>query len=159
MSPLPLLISLLAGCGTDPVQEDVAAYHDAMTPLLAKNLVLAQGFLDVASKVKKGDTDAPQIAERLVSEITPAADQLRAEAEKIEPVTPKLGEAHALLVRAWGDRAASYHAMSDAWAQNDPAAFDLARKKNLQSKLDEETFFQTVNTIAQPYGLLIDQYP
>ncbi len=159
MSPLALLIALVAGCGTDPVQQDVAAYHDAMKPLLAKNLVLAQGFLDVASKVKKGDTDAPQIAERLATQISPTADELRAEAEKIEPVTPQLGEAHAMLVRAWGDRAASYHAMSEAWSRNDPVAFDAARKQNLQSKLDEERYFQTVNGIAQPYGWVIDQYP
>ncbi|MDP2317300.1 MAG: hypothetical protein Q8P41_30720 [Pseudomonadota bacterium] len=159
MSPFALLIALLAGCGTDPVQQDVTAYNDAMRPLLAKNLVLAQGFLDVASKVKKGDTDAAKIAERLATEISPAADQLRVEAEQIEPVTPQLGEAHTLLVRAWTERAASYHAMSDAWAQNDPTAFDAARKRNLQSKLDEEKFFQTVNTISQPYGVVLDQYP
>lgn len=159
MAPLTLLIALLAGCGSDPVQQDVATYHGAMEPLLARNLVLAQSFLEIASQVKKGETDAPQIAERMAKELGPTAEALRAEAEKIEPVTPQLGEAHAVLVQAWSDRAVSYRAMGDAWAQNDPAAFDAARKKNLQSKLDEERYFQTVNALSQPYGLVLDQYP
>jgi hypothetical protein len=49
--------------------------------------------------------------------------------------------------------------MSDAWAQNDLVAFEAAKNKNLQSKLDEEKYFQKVNALAQPYGLQIDQYP
>ncbi len=159
MAPFALLIAFLAGCGSDPVQADVVAYHDAMQPLLGRNLALARSFLDIASRVKKGETDAPRIAERLTTELVPTADTLKSEAERIEPVTPQLGEAHALLVQAWTERAASYHAMADAWAQNDPAAFDSARKKNLQSKLDEERYFQTVNTLSQPYGLVLDQYP
>jgi hypothetical protein len=159
MAPLTLLIAFLAGCGNDPVQQDVEAYHAAVQPLLGRNLTLAQGFLDIASKVKKGETDGPRIAERLTTELAPAADALQAEISTIEPVTPQLGEAHAVLVQAWTDRAGSYHAMADAWARNDPAAFDAARKRNLQSKLDEERYFQTVNTLSQPYGLVLDQYP
>ncbi len=157
-SPL-LLISLFVGCGSDPVEQDVATYQAALQPLLAQNLVVAQGFLDVASQIKKGETDAPQIAERLQKELGPLADSLSAAAGKIEPRTPALGEAHAVLVRAWTDRAASYHAMSDAWTANDLAGFENARRKNLQSKLDEEKFFQTVNGLTEPYGLRIDQYP
>jgi hypothetical protein len=141
------------------MQQDIVAYQGEMQPLLTRNLVLAQDFLDVASKVKKGETDAPQIAERLAKELTPLADDLQAQAQHIEPVTPQLGEAHALLVKAWSDRAASYHAMTDAWNRNDLPAFEAARKKNLQSKLDEEKFFQTVNALGTPYGVVIDQYP
>jgi hypothetical protein len=159
MAPSFLLIAFLAACGRDPMQQDLVTYQGAIQPLLGKNLTLAQDFLDVASKVKKGETDAPQIAQRLATELTPLADDLKAQAEHIEPVTPQLGEAHTLLVKAWGDRAASYHEMSDAWARNDLPGFEAARKKNLQSKLDEEKFFQTVNVLGQPYSVVIDQYP
>jgi len=159
MSPLALLIALLSGCANDPMEQDINAYHDALTPLLAQNVKIAQGFLDVASKVKKGETDAPRIAERLTTELMPIADELRDGATKIEPVTPQLGEVHALLVQAWSARSASYHAMSDAWAQNDLVAFEAAKNKNLQSKLDEEKYFQKVNALAQPYGFQLDQYP
>ncbi len=159
MSPHALLIVLLSSCATDPMEQEISAYHDALAPLLAQNVKIAQGFLDVASKVKKGETDAPRIAERLTTELMPIADELRDGAAKIEPVTPQLGEVHTLLVQAWTARSASYHAMSDAWAQNDLVAFEAAKNKNLQSKLDEEKYFQKVNALAQPYGLQIDQYP
>lgn len=154
-----LLISWLAACGSDPVQEELTAYHDTMQPLLGRNLLLARGFLDVASKVKQGEADAPRIAERLATELTPTADALQAEVSRIEPVTPSLGEAHAVLVKAWTDRASAYHEMSAAWAKNDLPGFESARRKNLQSKLDEERYFQLVNGLVQPYGLALDQYP
>jgi hypothetical protein len=159
MATLPLLIAFLVGCGSDPVQEDVTAYHAAMQPLLGRNLVLAQAFLDVASKVKKGEADAPRIAERFATELTPTAEALRVEVSAIDPATPQLGDAHAVVVQAWTDRASAYDAMSQAWARNDLAGFDAARKKNLQAKLDEERYFQSVNALSAPYGLELDQYP
>ena len=159
MAPTLLLIAFLGGCGPDPVEQDAAAYYAAVTPLFGQNLVIATGFLDIASRVKKGEAPPEVVAVRLGTELTPAADQLKAAVEKIEPVTPALGEAHTILVHAWTDRAAAYHAMNDAWIANDPAAFDAARKKNLQSKLDEERYFQTANAALAPYGLILDQYP
>lgn len=159
MATLPLLIALLTGCGSDPVQEDVTAYHAAMQPILGRNLMLAQAFLDVASKVTKGETDGPRIAERFATELLPTAETLRAEASAVEPATPPLSEAHGVLVKAWTDRAGAYQAMTDAWARNDLAAFEAARKKNLQSKLEEERYFQAVNSLSAPYGLELDQYP
>lgn len=154
-----LLIAWLAACGSDPVETDVVAYQSAMQPLLVRNQAVAQGFLDVASKVKKGEMDGAQIAQKLSTEVSPAADALRDEAAKIAPATPALADAHAVLVQAWSDRASSYHAMSDAWTAGDLAAFDNGKKKNLQSKLDEERYFQTVNQLLRPYDLLLDQYP
>lgn len=158
VNPLPLLVWLVA-CGADPVEQDVLAYQTAMEPLLARNLVLAQGFLDVASKVKKAEMDGGQIAEKLARDVVPVADALVAEAGSIEPATPALADAHAQLLRAWGDRATAYHGMADAWMASDLAAFDTSRKKNLQSKLDEEKYFQTVNALTGPYGVVLDQYP
>lgn len=154
-----LIIALLAGCGSDPVEQDVVAYQAAMQPLLARNLQLAQGFLDVASKVKKAELDGAQIAERMAQQVVPAADALQADAKKIEPATPALADAHAMLVQAWSDRATAYHTMSDAWASGDVGAFDAGKKKNLQSKLDEEKYFTTVNGITGAYGVVLDQYP
>lgn len=159
MSPPALLIPFLLACGRDPLRQDVEAYGAAMEPVLAKNLVLAQGFLDVASKVKKGETDGLRIAERMDKELVPLADELRADAGKIQPSTPALADAHAMLVKAWEDRSTAYHAMSDAWARNDVPAFDVGRKQNVQSKLDEEKYFQAVNGLTEPYGVVLDQYP
>lgn len=159
MAPTFLLIAFLGGCGPDPVEQDAVAYHAAVTPLFSQNLVIATGFLDIASRVKKGEAPPEQVAQRLSTELSPAADQLKAAVEKIEPVTPALGEAHTVLVRAWTDRAAAYHAMNDAWNANDPVAFEAAQKQNLQSKLDEERYFSTANAALAPYGLVLDQYP
>lgn len=130
-----------------------------MRPIFAKNLGLAQGFLDIASKVKKGETDGPRIAERLNVELVPLADQLRAEAAGVKPATPALADAHALLLGAWTDRATAYHGMSDAWAKGDLVGFDVSKKKNSQSKIDEEKYFHAANAVTGPYGVVLEQYP
>jgi hypothetical protein len=159
MAPVALLIALLAGCGVDPARHDVETYDAAMKPVLARNLVLARSFLDIASRVKKGETDGPKIAEQMKTDVVPLADEVEASATKIQPTTPALADAHAILVKAWADRAESYHAMSDAWAKGDLAAFDAARKRNVQSKLDEEKYFQAANAVTSAYGVTIEQYP
>jgi hypothetical protein len=159
MAPLPLLIALLVGCGQDPMHDDAAAYHAAMQPLVARNLLLARGFLDIASQVRKGETDGARIAVRLDAELTPLADFLQTEASTLKPATAQLGDAHAVLVHAWSERAAAYHALSAAWTAGDPAALEAARQRNLQAKVEEERYFRTVNELFSAYGLELDQYP
>ena len=128
------------------------------TPL-ANNAALAQRFLTDASQVKKHETDGGRLAEELSRELAPQADALAKSVAAIEPTEMPLRDAHAIVVRAWSDRAIAYGGMRDAWAAGDLAAWDAAQKKNSQSKLDEERYFTEVNRYLAPYQLSIEQFP
>ncbi len=154
-----MLSLFLFSCGGDPVAADVQSYAVAMDAPLQRNQALAQRFLDIASGVKKGETSGEKIAGVLTGELVPEADALVTEIAAIAPSTPKLKDAHSILVKAWTDRSGAYHAMADAWTVGDLPAFDAAQKRNLQSKLDEERYFTHANAIAGEYGLVIAQYP
>jgi hypothetical protein len=77
----------------------------------------------------------------------------------VDPAAPALDDAHAILVKAWSDRALAYAAMRDAWTGGDLAAWDAAVKKNTQSKLDEERYFTEVNRYLAAFELRLEQYP
>ncbi len=156
IAALALFILACAGGGeVEPAQ----AYVTALQPVMTENAALAQRFLTEASRIKKQETDGAALAELLAKELSPAADKLARDAAAVEPNDPRITDAHALLVKAWADRAAAYAAMRDAWAAGDVAAWDAAVKKNTQAKLDEESYFATINALLAPDELVLEQYP
>ena len=156
---LALLGVLALACGGNPDADDAAAYVAAMQVPLRDNASLAQRFLTSASMVKKKSTDGPRLAEELARELAPRAEALSQSLAPIDPASPRLDDAHAILVKAWAERAAAYGAMRDAWTAGDVAAWDAAVKRNTQSKLDEERYFAEVNRYLAAYELKLAQYP
>jgi hypothetical protein len=150
---------LAAGCGPGEAEADAIAYAAAMESPLRENQLLSERFLDIASKVKKGEMDGGAIAEVMARDLVPTADALAAKARGIDPATPALDDAHATIVTAWNARAEAWHAMTTAWTNNDTSAFDAAVKQNLQGKLDEERYFTEVNAVVGELGVVVRQFP
>lgn len=156
---LVIIGALCLACGASPEADDASAYVAAMQAPLRDNAALAQRFLTSASMVKKHGTDGPRLAEELALDLVPQADALAKAVGAVDPESPSLDEAHALIVKAWVDRAAAYGAMRDAWTSGDLNAWDAAAKKNWESKLDEERYFSEVNRYLAEYELRLEQYP
>ena len=156
---LAIIGILCLACGASPEADDASAYVAAMQAPLRDNAAMAQRFLTSASMVKKQTTDGSKQAEELARELAPQADALAKAVGAIDPEAPRLDEAHALLVKAWVDRAAAYAAMRDAWSAGDLVAWDAAVKKNTQSKLDEERYFTEVNRYLAEHEFRLLQYP
>lgn len=156
---LAILGALCLACGASPEADDASAYVAAMEGPLRDNAAMAQRFLTSASMVKKQTTDGPRLAEDLARELAPQAEALAKAVGAVDPDSPRLDEAHAVIVKAWVDRAAAYGAMRDAWTSGDLAAWDAAVKKNTQSKFDEERYFSEVNRYLAVYELRLEQYP
>ena len=72
----------------------MAAWDKAMSPTLTRNQQLGQRFVELASAVRKGETDGATVAARLDDELIPAADQLRAQAAAIQASDPAVATAH-----------------------------------------------------------------
>ena len=154
-----IIAFLILACAGGGEPDPAAAYVSALEPAMVENAALAQRFLTEASRIKKKETDGAQLAEVIAKELGPKADELSRAAGAVSPLDPRLTEPHAVLVKAWADRAAAYTAMRDAWAAGDLIAWDAAVKKNTQSKLDEERYFTDINAVLAPEGLTLRQYP
>lgn len=159
MAPGILLIQLLGGCLFGGERSDVMAYKESMAPVLQKNGILAQEFLEVASRVKKGELDGSATAERFRRNAVPLAQEIATRAATVEPDTDTLAAAHATLVKAWSNRAIAYRDLATAWNAADAGAYDAARQRDLQVRYDELAYMQAVNAVCIQYGVVIDLYP
>ncbi len=159
LATIILCILWILACTGGGEPHPAAAYVAALEPAMVDNAALAQRFLTEASRIKKKETDGAQLAEVIAKELAPKAEELSRAAGAVSPLDPRLTVTHAVLVKAWADRAAAYGAMRDAWAAGDLIGWDAAVKKNTQSKLDEERYFTDVNALLAPEGLVLRQYP
>ncbi len=159
MAPGILLISMLAGCVLDQQRADVETYRTSMQPVLQKNAVLAQEFLEVASRVKRGEMDGVTGSERFARNAVPLAQEISTKVAAVHPKTEALKSAHEVLVKAWSNRAIAYRDLATAWQSGDPDAFDAARARDVQVRIDEEGYVTSVNAVTNRYGVLIDLYP
>ncbi len=159
MSPGLLLIPLLTACALDNTRADVESYRTSMQPVLQKNAILAQEFLEVASRVKRGEVDGQTSSERFARSAVPLAQEISTKVSAVHPKTEALKTSHEQLVKAWSNRAIAYRDLATAWQAGDPAAFDAARARDVQVRLDEESYVASVNVITNRYGVLIDLYP
>lgn len=159
MAPGLLLIPLLAGCVLDEQRADVESYRTAMQPVLQKNAILAQEFLEVASRVKRGELDGAASAERFTRNAVPLAQEISTKVAAVHPKTEALRASHDLIVKAWSNRAIAYRDLSTSWQAGDTSAFDAARARDVQVRLDEAAYMASVNGVTNRYGVLIDLYP
>lgn len=158
MAPTLLLIASLLGCG-DPTESAVVDYQRAMAPVLQKNAMLGKEFMTLASQIKSGAMDAAGTAERFKATAIPNAKELATQVAAVSPADPALAAEHQKLVAAWTRRAESYAAMASALETGDASAFDAAQARELQVRLDEQAWQQSVNAIASPYGIHLSLYP
>ena len=149
-----VLFTALTACATDSATKAAEAYAHSMAPLLADDEALARKQVALAEGTTSGQLAAPDVAERYNRELVPEAGALRDRAKAIEPdaALPELQAPHALLVRAWTDRAAAYLEILRAYRAADLTAFDAAAKKNLDAKATEEQYFDDVEKVLAAHG-------
>lgn len=148
---------LLSGCA-DP-RAEVDAYSAALAPTLQKNTSLGMEFRDTAAKIKRAEVDGKTIAEHFTTSTVPLADEMAKGVAAVHPKDPKLAAAHAILVQAWADRASVYAEAGKAWASGDGAAFDAARRREVEVHNQEQAYLDAVNPLTEPHGVTIDLYP
>lgn len=148
---------LLPGCAAP--QAGATEYATAMAPTFQKNAALGKEFQDVASRLKKGEITNADAADRFNRNAVPLAQEVANRAAAVHPEDPALAEAHAVLVKAWEDRAAAYTAAAKAFSQGDSAGFEAARTQIAAVGDREAAYLTAVNGYTQPLGVSVDLYP
>ena len=158
---LALYAALLLGAPacSDPVAAEIAAYHQAMDPLMTQNTQLANQFLVLAKAVHKDKQDMDQIVARVERDVIPAADGLKDSITAVEPGLEELRDIHQQAITAWGLQSSAYHEMATAYKGNDPKAFAAAQQKLGQAKVTIESYVKEVNRLLEPYGYHMDEFP
>jgi len=162
MAPLSRLAALLAcgllACG-DPVAGEIAAYHEAMDPLMAENTRLASRFLVLAMTVRQDSGDMDKVVLQIETEVVPAAESLKTSIDGVDSGIEELRDVHGQASTAWGLQAQAYKEMVAAYKANDPTAFIEGQKKLGQAKVTIENYVREVNRLLEPYGYHLDEFP
>lgn len=156
---LPALMLLALTACNDPVAQEMAAYHEAMDPIMTENTRLASQFLVLAQEVLKDKQGTDRVVGRLETEVVPAANAVKTGIEAVEPGLEELADVHQQAINAWTLQAQAYHDMVSAYKNNDPQGFQSGQKKLGQAKVTIENYVKEVNRLLEPYGYHLDEFP
>lgn len=134
-------------------------YVRQMQPLVTQNRALGEQFLTLASKIKKGEVDAPTVSAELQKSVVPAAKAVAEQVTLVRPQNSVLITPHAELADAWSDRARAYQAATQAWANGDLAGFDKAVKAAGEAAEHEAQAADRINAELHGTGVQVDLYP
>ena len=146
-------------CGGQPAAEAELAYHSELQPLIADNAKMAKDFQVLAARIKKESPGAADVGKRLDRQFIPSAQNLADRARAIEPATPELTDAHAILVASWDARVGHYEGVREAWKAQDLDAFQSAVDAGYSARTLEEQYFREVNIALAPAALTLQPYP
>jgi hypothetical protein len=154
-----LVPALLASCfEPDPATLAATDYFERLRPLLHENSLLAERVLSQAARVYNEGDKVPPLAPDWTGEIVPLAEHLHHQASFVTP-PDAYAEPHAQLVDLWGRRAQVYRQIGEAVFTADLASFTDGRRKADELKIEEERWFDRLNEVMAPMGLLVDPYP
>ena len=154
-----LVLGVVVSCGGDPIAGAAADYHGRMLPVLLRNQELAQEFVNMATRVRTNELTVEETVEIWQGRIIPLADGLKNDAAAIVTGEPTLDAHHQQLLTAWIARSEAYRSMLKAFRDHDKEAFANARKNNVDAKMAEEAFFNSINNTLRPHGYWLDQFP
>lgn len=159
MPLFPLVLALTLACTRDPLAEAGETYVGEMQPLFSQNRALGEQFLQVASKVKKNESDAKAVAAVVSDPVLAAASAMAASAAQVHPMDSQLAGAHGELVAAWKHRSEAYSAVATAWKAQDRAAFDAAVAAAGKAADEEAAAADHLDRVLGPAGVHVDLYP
>ena len=157
-----MLIALLlatSGCQVaDPTTRAATDYLVMLQPLLQENSLIAERVLFQAAALYNDATVADEVAAAWTSDIVPLAEHLHHQASFVS-APAEWTSSHSALVTIWGERATAYRNISEGLRMADTAKWDQGRNMAATVKIQEEEWFDTVNTTIAPMGFVIDAYP
>lgn len=158
-APAAAVAVVVVACGSEPAADAELGYHSELQPLIADNAKMAKDFQVLAARIKKDSPDAKDIGKRLDRQFIPSAQNLADRARAVQPGTPELTEAHALLVASWDARVGHYEGVREAWKAQDLDAFQAAVDAGYRARTLEERYFREVNIALAPAAVTLQPYP
>lgn len=150
---------LMLACAADPLTAAGQDYARQMQPLLVQNRAVGEQFLQLASKIKKGEADGALVAAQLQSGVIGPAKTMSVEVSAVRPQNSVLVTPHGQLSSAWRDRAEAYASIAAAYTARDTAAFDKAVLAAAAAADAEAQAADRLNAELLGTGIQIDFYP
>lgn len=142
---------LVAGCGTDPVEEDVNNYLKNELPKLST--LEKEIITDFSTISANRQLDAEALHKDLSDKVLSKYETFVQELEKIKPATQEVQQAHEKYVTAARAQLEAFRAVVSAMKTKDQAEVTAAREKQQAAKKLGDESKEAIQQLAVGYGV------
>jgi len=149
-----ITLTMLAGCGTDPVQDDITDYINNQMPAVA----ILEGNVNKSFNSVIGDkyVDDPTMLKKIKDEVIPNSNKLIEKAKAVTVKTPELKILHAKYIAAKVAENSALIMIQTALENGDG---DMVKKSNdliIQAGKQAIDYVAEVNAFAKDHGLEVE---
>lgn len=146
-----LLIPTLAGCFSDPVQDDLLNYINKEIPTVRtlENSV-SKMYTDITSD---GNIDDATAATKFESELLPTSDELISKAKAIVPATDEVKKVHDKYIAALTAQHDGFKLYKDAYANSDVDAVTKANDQMTKALSTSEEFLTELRALEEKHNV------
>ncbi|RNB79267.1 hypothetical protein [Brevibacillus panacihumi] len=143
-------VLLLAGCSSDPVEEDANHYFKEELPKVAS---LEQEIMTQFSNMSQTLKDPQALYQGLNDQVLPRYEAFVKELEKIKPATKEVQEVHEKYLSATRAQQEAFQRIVNAMKDKDKAGLTAAREKLEEARTLIKESKEGMKQLALGYGI------
>ncbi|PYG89924.1 hypothetical protein LY28_00524 [Ruminiclostridium sufflavum DSM 19573] len=148
---LGIVFFMLAGCGADPIAEDITSYMNNQMPSVIE---LQNEYLSALNTISEaGGSDAKAVASELKDEVIPLSDRLIEAAEKVIPATEEIKALHGKYISAMTKQNSGLAKMLEGLQNNNEKAVTSGSQIISEANTEYTAFVNELTAIAKAHGL------
>ncbi len=152
ISALLICVTVLAGCGSDPVQDDLINYINNQLPTIAK---LEEKVTSEYQAVKAdSNADDATFGAKLKDVIIPAAAELIAKAKATVPATEEVKIVHDKYIASMTIQSEAFAILLDAAGRNDEKLVKTANEKLTEAEKLSKEYLADLETLKKDHGVV-----
>lgn len=143
-------VFLLAGCSSDPIEEDANHYFKEELPKVAS---LEQEIMNQFSTMTQSLKDPQALYQGLNDQLLPRYEAFVTELEKIKPATKEVQEVHEKYLAATRAQQEAFQLVVTAIKDKDKAGLTAAREKMEEARTLVKESKESMKQLALGYGI------
>lgn len=149
MVSLFICVAALAGCASDPVQEDLISYINKQVPTLVplENKVTTEYAAVTGDKY----TNDAALAAKLKDVIIPANDELLAKSKAIVPATEEVKKVHNKYTAVITEQQEAFNLLLQAVQKSDEAAVKTVNEKLAHTEKVSKEYLADIDTLKKEH--------
>lgn len=151
LSALLICVTVLVGCGSDPVQDDLINYINNQLPAIA---TLEEKVTSEYEAVKTdSNADDAAFAAKLKDVVIPAATELIAKAKATIPATEEVKKAHNKYIASVTLQSEAFAILLDAAGKSDEELAKTANAKLTEAEKLSKEYLADLETLKKDHGV------
>ena len=152
IAALLICVTALAGCGSDPVQDDLINYINKQLPTIA---ALEEKVTSEYQAVKTdSNADDATFGAKLKDVIIPAAAELIAKAKATVPATEEVKKVHDKYIASMTTQSEAFAILLDAAGKSDEKLVKTANDKLKEAEKLSKEYLADLETLKKDHGVV-----